>query len=141
MRQLADRVARPGEESALMHVRRLLRSADPPDALFATSFHRFFPYLALLDEMGLAHPRDLLVASFDGPMEDWAADTLRRVIREPPLMVHQSAAEVGRIAVDVALAKINGTEVKEQERLVRPTLSWQEPTCEENATQERRASR
>ena len=115
----------PGEQTTLESLRGLLSSDDRPDAILTASFFRFFPVLKLLDELGLSHPADVLLAGFDQPSESWAQDTVRRVIREPLLTVVQAATEIGGTAVDLALAAIGGNDVMGQQRLIRPNLSWQ----------------
>ena len=70
-------------------------------------------------------PMKRLLAGFDEPMETWAAEIVRNVIEEPLLVVHQDAAEMGRVAVDLALSSIDGADVTEQQRLIRPILSWE----------------
>lgn len=115
-----------GDASAVNTVKSLLQCAEPPDAIFATSYFRFFPFLRLLSQLGLHHPRDVLLAGFDEPMETWAAGIVREVIREPLLTVEQAAAEMGRAAVDLALAAIDGEDLSKRKCLVRPFLSWQE---------------
>jgi LacI family transcriptional regulator len=115
-----------GDASALEAVRSLLRSEAPPDAIFATSYYQLFPFLELLDELGLHHPQNVRLAGFDEAMETWAAEVVRNVIQEPLLVVHQAAAEIGRVAVDLALSAVNGVDVSEQKRLIRPILSWQQ---------------
>jgi DNA-binding LacI/PurR family transcriptional regulator len=112
--------------SALKAARSLLQGAGRPDAVFATSFFRFFPFLKLLDELKLRHPCDILSAGFDEPMETWAAGVVRNVIQEPLLVVHQAAAEMGRVAVDLALSAVEGADVSKQQRLIRPILSWRQ---------------
>lgn len=104
----------------------LFCSSDRPDAVFATSFFKFLPVLKLLEELGLRHPDDVMLAGFDEPMESWAEDTVRNVIREPLLAVVQAATEMGKQAVDLALAAIDGNDVAGQQRLIRPLLSWEQ---------------
>jgi LacI family transcriptional regulator len=113
------------EEAALESLRSLLASADRPDAIFGTSFLRFFPVLKVLDELTLTHPADVLLAGFDEPLESWTQDTVHRVVREPLLTVIQAAAEIGQQAVELALAAIDGQDVCGQQRLIRPVVSWQ----------------
>jgi LacI family transcriptional regulator len=115
----------PGDASALKTVRSLLQGPRPPDAILTTSYFRLLPFLKLLDEFRLRHPHDVLLAGFDKPMETWAAEIVRNVIEEPLLVVHQDAAEMGRVAVDLALSSIDGADVTEQQRLIRPILSWE----------------
>lgn len=57
-------------------------------------------------------------------MEDWDQGTVRRVIREPLGTVIQRADEIGRTAVVLALAAIDGRDVQGEERLIRPLLDW-----------------
>lgn len=114
-----------GDEHALESVRRLFSSNKPPDAIFATSFFKFFPFLEVLDDLGLKHPSDILLAGFDEPMESWAQDVVRRVVQEPLWIVRQDAIKMGQAAVDLILMAINGTEIVNQQRLIRPVLSWQ----------------
>jgi LacI family transcriptional regulator len=114
-----------GDGSALKTVRSLLQGPTPPDAIFATSYFRLFPFLKLLNELGLRHPHDVLLAGFDEPMETWSAEVVRNVIQEPLLVVHQDAAEMGRVAVDLALSSIDHAGVTKRQRLIRPILSWQ----------------
>ena len=112
------------EQGTLELIRSLFHGSDQPDAIFATSFFQFLPVLELLEELGLCHPSDVMLAGFDEPMESWSADTVRNVIREPLLVVCQAAAEMGRAAVDLALLAIGGQNEQGQERLIRPSLSW-----------------
>lgn len=113
------------EERALDSLRELLRQPrHRPDAIFATSFLNFLPALKVVDQLGLRHPDDVLLTGFDEPMESWAEDTVRRVIREPLWSVIQRAGEIGREAVELALAAVGGDDVSEARRLIRPDLSW-----------------
>ena len=105
-------------------MRSLLRGPRPPDAIFATSYFRLFPFLELLNELGLRHPHDVLLAGFDEPMETWEAEIVRNVIEEPLLVVHQDAAEMGRVAVNLALSAVDEAGVSKKQRLIRPILSW-----------------
>jgi LacI family transcriptional regulator len=114
-----------GDESALKTVRSLLRGPTPPDAIFATSYFRLFPFLWLLNELGLRHPHDVLLAGFDEPVETWEAEIVRNVIEEPLLVVHQDAAEMGRIGVDLALSAVEEANVSKQQHPIRPILSWE----------------
>ena len=113
-----------GDGPALKSVRSLFQGPTPPDAIFATSYFRLFPFLKLLDELGLRHPHDVLLAGFDEPMETWAAEVVRNVIQEPLLVVRQDAGEMGRVAVDCALASVDHADVSEQQHRIRPILSW-----------------
>lgn len=113
-----------GGVAALDSLRGLFKRSPRPDAIFATSFLGFLPALKVMDDLGLRHPDDVLLAGFDEPMESWAQDTVRRVIREPLWAVVQRAAEIGREAVDLALAAIGGDDVSDERRLIRPDLSW-----------------
>jgi len=115
-----------GDELALESVRRLFSSDKRPDAILATSFFKFFPFLQVLDDLGLKHPNDVLLAGFDEPMESWVQDVVRSVIQKPLLVVQQDATEMGQAAVDLILMAINGTEIVNQQRLIQPVLSWQQ---------------
>jgi DNA-binding LacI/PurR family transcriptional regulator len=106
-------------------VRSLLQGPGPPDAIFATSYFRLFPFLWLLNELGLRHPHDVLLAGFDEPVETWEAEIVRNVIEEPLLVVHQDAAEMGRIGVDLALSAVEEANVSKQQHPIRPILSWE----------------
>jgi LacI family transcriptional regulator len=111
------------EEAAIASLRRLLSGRNRPNGIFATSFLGFLPVLQLLDELGLRHPDDILLAGFDEPPESWAQGTVQRVIKQPLLTVVQSAAEMGRAAVEIALAARDNHELTLQQRLIRPTLN------------------
>ncbi len=113
------------EAAACESLRRLLTSADRPDAIFGTSFLRFFPVLEVLEELALTHPADVLLAGFDEPLDSWARGTVLRVVRKPLLTVVQAAAEIGQQAVDLALAAIEGRDVAGQQRLIRPAVNWE----------------
>lgn len=102
----------------------LLGGSRRPDAIFASSFLGFLPVLEAMDRLGLRHPDDVLLAGFDEPMESWAQDTVRRVIREPLWAVIQRADQMGKAAVDLALAAIAGADIAREVRLIRPDLSW-----------------
>jgi LacI family transcriptional regulator len=115
-----------GDASALKSVRSLLQGSRPPDAIFATSHFRLFPFLKLLDELGLRHPHDVLLAGFDEPMETWTAEIVRHVLEQPLLVVHQDAAEMGRVAVDLALSSADDAGGSLQQHLIRPLLSWEQ---------------
>ncbi len=117
-----DRGAQATQET----LQSLFGSSDRPDAVFTTSFFQFLPVLKLLEELGLRHPDDVMLAGFDEPMESWADDTVRNVIREPLLSVIQAAVEMGKQAVDLTLAAIDGANVAGEHRLIRPVLSWQQ---------------
>ena len=71
-------------------------------------------------------PSDILLAGFDEPMESWTTETVRHVVREPLLVVRQATTEMGRVVVEMALAAIDGSETRGQQRLIRPAMSWQE---------------
>jgi LacI family transcriptional regulator len=111
------------EEAAIASLRRLLTGRNPPDGIFATSFLGFLPVLQLLDELGLRHPEDILLAGFDEPPESWAQGTVQRVIKQLLLTVVQSAAEMGRAAVEIALAARDDPHLPLQQRLIRPMLN------------------
>jgi len=64
------------------------------------------------------------LAGFDEPMETWEAEIVRNVIEEPLLVVHQDAAEMGRVAVNLALSAVDEAGVSKKQRLIRPILSW-----------------
>jgi LacI family transcriptional regulator len=115
-----------GDALALKTVLAHFQSTDPPDAIFVTSYFQLFPFLKLLDELGLYHPHDVLLAGFDEPMETWAVEVVRHVVRGPLLVVQQAAAEIGHVAVDLAHAAAQGTDISKQRRLIRPLLSWQQ---------------
>ncbi|MFZ5831062.1 MAG: LacI family DNA-binding transcriptional regulator [Planctomycetota bacterium] len=112
-------------EKATASVRRLLQSKERPDAIFAGSFLGFHPVLQLLDELKLRHPHDVLLAGFDEPLETWTESTVRRVIRRPLLSVIQPAEEMGRQAVEIALAAIAGGDGVARLCMIRPALSWE----------------
>lgn len=117
------------EAEALDALRELLRHPrHRPDAIFATSFLHFLPALKVMDDLGLRHPDDVLLAGFDEPVETWAEDTVRRVIRQPLWAVIQRAGEIGRAAVELALAAIGGKNISAAHAMVRPDLSWRKDT-------------
>ncbi len=111
-------VAEPGA------LRDLLGGSRRPDGVFASSFLGFLPVLEMMDRLGLRHPDDVLLAGFDEPMESWAQDTVRRVIREPLWAVIQRADQMGKAAVELALKAIGGADISREVRLIRPDLSW-----------------
>jgi LacI family transcriptional regulator len=112
------------EQASLAELRSLLKGPDRPDALFATSLLRLFPVLEIMDELGLRHPNDVLLAGFDQPVESWGQDIVRRVITEPLLSVVQDATAIGKQAVELALASMAGENLRESVVLIRPALSW-----------------
>jgi len=115
-----------GDELALESVRCLFSRDKRPDAIFATGFFKFFPFLELLDDLGLNHQSDVLLAGFDEPMEGWARDVVHSVIQKPLWVVKQNAIEMGQAAVDLILMAINGAKIVKQQRLIQPVLSWQQ---------------
>jgi LacI family transcriptional regulator len=115
-----------GDRAVVKTVRQLMRGTDRPDAIFATSFFRFWPFLQLLSDAGLRHPDDILLAGFDRPLENWPADIVRDVLRQPLLVVRQPALELGRAAAETALTAIDGADVADQQQWIRPVLSWQQ---------------
>lgn len=114
-----------GDELALESVRRLFPRDKRPDAILATNFFKFIPFIERLNDLWLNHQSDVLLAGFDEPMESWAQDAVHGVIQKPLWVVKQDAIEMGQAAVDLILMAINGAEIVKQQRLIQPVLSWQ----------------
>ena len=81
-------------EPALRHALRLLRMADRPTAIFASSDLQALGVLEAARQLGLRVPDSLSVVSFD--------DTLLAKVTAPPLTsVRQPFAEMGRAATQI----------------------------------------
>lgn len=79
----------------------LLDSPDRPTAIFAGSDHITLGVLQAVKARGLQIPRDLSIVTFD--------DTIPLEFFNPPLTaIRQSIEEMGRRAVDIAIARSTG---------------------------------
>ncbi len=87
--------------------RRLLALSDPPTAIFAYNDRSAFGCYQAIGAAGLRVGADVSVVGFDDiVMAEWL---------DPPLTtLHQPRIEMGRIAVDLLLGVLNGTEADDQ---------------------------
>lgn len=94
--------------------RQLLGLAEPPTAIFAYNDRSAIGAYQAIRAAGLRVGRDVSVVGFDDiVMAEWV---------EPPLTtVHQPRSEMGRLAVDLLLAAVDGTGVPESV-VVQPRL-------------------
>jgi DNA-binding LacI/PurR family transcriptional regulator len=90
-------------EESRAAARAMLDLADPPTAFFAYNDRSAFGCYQAIREAGLRVGADISVVGFDDiVMAEWV---------DPPLTtVHQPRIEMGRIAVDLLLAVLNGAE-------------------------------
>lgn len=101
-------------EESRTAARGLLDLADAPTAIFAYNDRSAFGCYQAIRAAGLRVGADVSVVGFDDiVMAEWV---------DPPLTtVHQPRIEMGRIAVDLLLAVLNGTETVDHV-VVQPTL-------------------
>ena len=90
------------EKSGYTAMQRLLRQAPAPDAVFAASDQMAIGAMAAIHESGLRVPEDIALVGFD--------DIETAQYTHPPLTtVHQDLLGQGQLAVNLLLARINGT--------------------------------
>ena len=104
-------------------LRSLLTGRSRPDAIFCDSLFGCQPIVALLHEIGLRHPDDVLLCGFDHPPVGSETRAFRETIRAPLLAARQNAEAMGTAAAELALREIEGGRGR-RFRLIRPVLSW-----------------
>ncbi|MHA7143884.1 LacI family DNA-binding transcriptional regulator [Arthrobacter sp. TmT3-37] len=91
------------EESAAEAASVMLRSADPPTAIFATEAEALIGALHAVQDLGLSYPGDVSLVGFD--------DTSWATVMQPPLtMIAQPVDEMGRLAVEQVVSRIGAPE-------------------------------
>ncbi len=88
----------------------LLKSSDPPSALFVCNNTMTLGALAAMSELGLKVPDDVSVVGFDDT--EWAA------LMDPPLtVVSQPVKELGTKATEILIRRIRAGSVKKTHKL------------------------
>lgn len=91
------------EASAAQAASAMLRSDDPPTALFATEAEALIGALHAVQDLGLSYPGDVSLVGFD--------DTSWATVMQPPLtMIAQPVDEMGRLAVEQVASRIGSSE-------------------------------
>jgi DNA-binding LacI/PurR family transcriptional regulator len=93
----------------------LLDLPDPPTALFTGTNHLTFGALRLIQDRGLRIPDDVALVAFDEVA--WMS-----VVRPPLTVAAQPTYELGRIAAELLLQRIEDGTRPPQEVVLRPTL-------------------
>lgn len=102
-------------ESGYELTRKLMRSPEPPDVIFAMSYLMAMGAIRALHELGIRVPDDVALAGFDDV--PWAQDL------NPPLStVAQPAYEIGQEAIKMILKRIARPEAPYHKVIFQPNL-------------------
>ena len=93
----------------------LLRSADPPTAVFAANDRSAMGVLAMADQLGIRVPEDLSVVGYDNTV-------FARLHRFSLTTVDAHIAEVGQVAGRTLTARLDGEAGTAETRLLAPSL-------------------
>ncbi len=103
------------EASGYEAMQRLLRQRPAPDAVFAANDEMAIGAMAAARERGVGVPADVAIVGFDD-IEP------ARYVQPPLTTIHQDVQGQGRIAVQMLLARVRGSDAVVEARLISTTL-------------------
>jgi LacI family transcriptional regulator len=95
--------------------RRLMRLPDPPTAIFAANDFIASHAIRVAEDLGFSVPEQLSVVGYDNnPLSD--------AVPRPLTTIHQPVVEIGRLATELLMSRINGEAVDVRTYLLEPQL-------------------
>lgn len=104
---------------------KILSSADPPTGIVLVSSWDISYLLRICSKLSIQIPKDCELATFDRFSVSFSsAESMdaAKVIHSPPIIAEQDPIQMGKLAIEMLVASINGAPIENREVFIRPEI-------------------